>query len=305
MPHILIVDDELENRELLRDILKEGGYEVSLTESGEEAIRFLDAFPGEMDSILLDRMMPGIDGIDVLKKIRKNKLLRDIPVIIQSALARPNEISEGIQSGAFYYLTKPYPDDEVILAVVKSAIDDRNRYKTLQQELDKTLGAIAMTKYWEMSFSSLDDSHAIASLLAKAFPDPKRAVIGLSELLLNAVEHGNAGITYDEKSVFNEEGRLTDEVNRRLNSPENAQKKVQVTLNKMANEIKVVIRDEGKGFNWRPYLEFQPERIYDNHGRGIAMAKKISFDQLEFRGVGNEVIGTVSLNGGNSDSEII
>jgi hypothetical protein len=68
---------------------------------------------------------------------------------------------------------------------------------------------------------------------------------------------------------------------------------VNVTLEKVANASRVTITDQGNGFDWQAYVEFSPERVFDLHGRGIAMSKVISFDSLEYLGKGNSVVTTV------------
>ena len=61
------------------------------------------------------------------------------------------------------------------------------------------------------------------------------------------------------------------------------------------DKVRVVIRDEGQGFDWQQYLDMDPARAFDTHGRGIAMSRMISFDAVEYRGNGNEVEVTVSI----------
>jgi anti-sigma regulatory factor (Ser/Thr protein kinase) len=65
---------------------------------------------------------------------------------------------------------------------------------------------------------------------------------------------------------------------------------VTVTLSREAGDITLTIQDEGDGFDWRKYLEFDPERAFDPHGRGIAMARMMSFDALDYQGNGNTVV---------------
>jgi len=66
-----------------------------------------------------------------------------------------------------------------------------------------------------------------------------------------------------------------------------------VTLERTPATSIVTIADQGQGFDWKNYVEFSPERVFDLHGRGIAMSKAISFDSLEYCGNGNKVIATV------------
>ena len=133
----------------------------------------------------------------------------------------------------------------------------------------------------------------VAILLAKSCPDPEKAVVGLSEILVNGVEHGNLGITYEEKSVLNEAGRWNAEVDRRLSLPENAEKRVTVRLEQRADAVHFSIEDEGDGFDWESYLEVEPERLFDNHGRGIAMSRLASFDDMTYNDKGNRVDAVV------------
>lgn len=68
-----------------------------------------------------------------------------------------------------------------------------------------------------------------------------------------------------------------------------------LTYLRLENEILLTIKDEGYGFNWRDYMEISPERATHSHGRGIALAKMMSFDRLEYLGCGNEVSCRVAL----------
>jgi len=60
-------------------------------------------------------------------------------------------------------------------------------------------------------------------------------------------------------------------------------------------ELRIAIRDDGAGFDWRRYIEPDPNRIFGTHGRGIAIARRLTFDALEYRGNGNEVTGRITV----------
>lgn len=115
-------------------------------------------------------------------------------------------------------------------------------------------------------------------------------IYGISELIVNAIEHGNLGISYDDKTELNKQGKWLDEIDKRLKLPENKDKRVIVNYKKEKKIITLNICDEGEGFNWEEYMEISPSRATDNHGRGIAMSKIISFDTIEYKGKGNEVV---------------
>ena len=291
-PRILVVDDHALDRKLLTIHLQPEGYDVETAEDGVEAWGKLQADPGRYDVILLDRTMPRMDGMQLLGKIKDDEDLRMVPVIMQTALAHRDEILEGIRAGAYYYLTKPY-DVDMLNSVVRTAISDYQGYRDLQVRVRKELNSLRLMQKGVFTFQTVEQARDLGAMLANTCPDPSATVIGLTELLINAVEHGNLGITYEEKSKLYATGGWNAEVERRLALPENAGKRAEVALERDHEAIRFIIRDEGHGFDWRAYLQVDPQRAFDTHGRGIAMANRLSFNHIEYRGCGNEVIGTI------------
>jgi len=289
LPHILVVDDEPLNVEIITELLEEeGGYQISSAEDGEIALKMMEASPDEFDVILLDRMMPNMNGMDVLQKMKQHEVLQYCPVIFQTAKTSVEDISEGLDAGAHYYLTKPF-DEDVLLSVVKTAVRDRLQYKSMKESLNTNKVLMGLLKTASFDFKTIDEARSLAALLCNACPEPQKVVIGLTELMVNAVEHGNLGVTYDEKSSLNAQGIWNEEVERRLVMPENADKWASVHFQIDGELISITIKDEGKGFDWEIYMDFDPRRVMDNHGRGIAIANKLSFTNVEYRGVGNQV----------------
>jgi anti-sigma regulatory factor (Ser/Thr protein kinase) len=144
---------------------------------------------------------------------------------------------------------------------------------------------------------TLQEARDLAHALAEAHPDPDRVVIGLTELLVNAVEHGNLGITYEEKADLLERGLFDAEVARRLALPALAARRVRVTLRRDPDAIATRIEDEGEGFDWHAFLDREPnsERALDNNGHGIAIARGMSFDDVTYHGRGNVVVALVRI----------
>lgn len=110
MDSILLVDDEKVNLKILRTILRAGGYDFLEATSGEQALGILQK--GNVDLIILDLMMPGMDGFQALEKIKTNPSTAFIPVIIASALKDSTAIENGLELGANDYFTKPLSDDD-------------------------------------------------------------------------------------------------------------------------------------------------------------------------------------------------
>lgn len=292
--HILIVEDEPLLQEILRENLEEVGYEISVADNGEMAWSILTENPGLFDTVILDRVMPDLDGIEVLRRIKSSPELNSIPVIMQTSLTSDEDIAEGLKAGALYYLTKPFAAD-ALLAIVAHSVEDRRSSLALQEEVKKTGATLKLLTSATFHFRTREEARALATLGAHAADDPQRVVLGLSELLLNAVEHGNLSITYAEKSAFLLDGSFEQEVNRRLASPIYQNRRGCLSIQRLNDCLLFTVADEGDGFDWHEYLEMSPDRAFDMHGRGIAMAKMLSFDELQYQGKGNEVVGKVAL----------
>lgn len=107
---VLIVDDDAMNIDILRDDLEEK-YTVDSAESGEEALEMIPTF--QPDVILLDIMMSGIDGYEVCRRIRADRLFDKMKIILISGRAMDNERQKGFEVGADDYITKPFDVDSV------------------------------------------------------------------------------------------------------------------------------------------------------------------------------------------------
>lgn len=293
-PKVLVVDDEPLNLMILEDFLHEAEYDIVQAENGNNAWEILEASHEDFDAILLDRVMPGMDGIEVLQRIKAREEMKKLPVIMQTAKSSEQDVLDGLEAGAYYYLTKPF-EKRQLLAIVQSAVQDYIEYRQLKQKTEQINSNLALLDQGQFSFQTLDEARMLAPILASVSPEPAVVVLGLSELLANAVEHGNLGISYEDKSLLNEEGDWGEEVLRRLALPENLNKRVKVTFIRSNTEICFEIEDEGEGFDWQKYLALDTDRAFDSHGRGIAMANMMSFDRLEYLGAGNRVKATVSL----------
>ncbi|MBX9657093.1 MAG: response regulator [Nitrospiraceae bacterium] len=291
---VLLVDDNAANLEILQDDLADSGYALVSAWDGVEALEKLTLEPHRYHAVLLDLMMPRMTGMEVLQHMKAHPVLMHVPVIIQTAAASPAEVTEGLAAGAHYYLTKPFEKGD-LLAILTTAIRDRSAYLAVQEELENTAGTLQLLHNGTFRFQTLGEARQLATLLAHAYPDPSRVVTGLLELLLNAVEHGNLGITYDEKSRLLDRGQLDEEIARRLQDPAYADRCAVATFIRHGHDLHLSVIDDGAGFDWRPFLHLDPQRAFDTHGRGIATAKMVSFDSLEYHGAGNHVETVVRI----------
>jgi len=296
---VLVAEDQRIIRKVIGNTL-EGHYEFDLAENGRIAWELLKKNPDDYYVVVLDRKMPEMNGMEVLGKMKMHDQLKDVPVIFQTSLTAENEILEGLEAGAYHYLTKP-SSPEQLLSIVKGAYSDFERFKSIQNEV-RTNAGVLHTLSWMtegnmvFQYRTIGECEKIASLLANTCPDPEVIVTGLMELLLNAVEHGNLNISYEEKTALVSKDGWRSEVERRLELPENASKKADVHFKRTEKEITFCIQDRGKGFDWEQYLEFATgERAFDNHGRGIATANNLCFDSVEYIGNGSKVLCTKKI----------
>lgn len=128
---ILIVDDQLKNIQLLGNLLKEKGYQVEFATSGQEALEWVH--DEGFDLILLDVMMPGMDGFEVCRQLKKDGLTRDMPVIFLTAKTAGEDILTGFEVGGIDYITKPFNAAELLARVATHLELKKGREQILQE----------------------------------------------------------------------------------------------------------------------------------------------------------------------------
>lgn len=139
---ILIVDDSNLNIQVLRDILREKSYKIALARSGKMALEFVDM--KKPDLILLDIMMPEIDGFEVCRRLKSNPETKGIPIIFISGLGKSKDIVRGLKAGAVDYIVKPF-QKEVVLARVDTHLklnETQKKLKRTNAELKELLNEV-------------------------------------------------------------------------------------------------------------------------------------------------------------------
>lgn len=293
-PLLLVVEDDPINCDILVDTLQENGYEVIIAVTGAEAWQKITEERERLHAILLDRILPDMDSLNLLVPLKADPVLTHVPVIMQTSMSSEADVADGLRAGAYYYLTKPFAPD-TLLAIVRSAVQDRQEYIELQQSLRQARNLFGHMERAEFWFRTREEARDLATLTAHVAPDPGRVILGLTELMLNAVEHGNLSISYAEKTLLIATDSLQVEVAHRLKNTEYGKRRAHLKIDRDARAVHFTVRDEGTGFEWQPFLDMSPSRAFDTHGRGIAMSRMLSFDQLEYRGAGNEVTGSINL----------
>jgi len=137
---ILVVDDTTTNIEIVSEVLTDAGFEVAVAVDGKMALQQVEyRLP---DLILLDVVMPGIDGFETCRKLKQNPVACDIPIIFMTANSDTNSKVEGLSIGAVDYITKPFHEKE-LLARIKTHLQLRTLTKTLEKRVAERTAALS------------------------------------------------------------------------------------------------------------------------------------------------------------------
>ena len=190
---ILVVDDEAAMREALKDWLLEDGYVVGLAESGQDALAM--AVEKSWDVILLDLKMPGMDGIETLKRLKGEKVNTEAEILIMTAYASIDTAVQAMKEGAFDYLVKPFDPEEVEMQIKKIITHKELVLENilLRQKLEER------SEYDEIIGKS-DSMQEIYDLISRVAPTDSTVLItgesGTGKELIAQAIHGNSERCY-------------------------------------------------------------------------------------------------------------
>ncbi|MBN2737363.1 MAG: response regulator [Spirochaetales bacterium] len=284
-PKILIVDDEDILRRLLVRFMANEGFEPIEAPDGPEAIELFRL--KHPDVVLSDVMMPEMDGINLLKELRC--IDPSAVVILMTGFGNEQVLLNSLRAGANNFFKKPFNFKEMLETVnnvlkYKLHIDPTPFYSPFLQEEKKEF-LIETGKA-----NLLPIINQITVHLKNVFPenDIMNLKIGIEEMLNNALEHGNLNISSQEKHRAIEDGCYGQLLQNRMSEQFNSRKKIVLNSQLSKDKLKVVIKDEGRGFNWKSLPEPFMENLLRFNGRGIFLTK-IFFDEVVYNEKGNEV----------------
>ncbi len=284
---ILLVEDEKAVLEVMKRVMEKQGHEVFSASDGAPALKLFDEICPDL--VVTDIQMPTMDGLTLLSEVREKN--QDTIVIVMTGDESASTAVEALRRGANNYLWKPINISELITLLhrYESIVNERVIGREIQRAIVRRQLRLCLENH-----TSLCTEYArfLVQETGDILQDKDRTdvILGLDELLMNAMEHGNLGITYEEKSAaLAEMHGLTDLYAQRLADPLLAARRVTVDFIAEHDYYEWVISDEGNGFDWKAVPNPLEETCMLNScGRGIFLSRLI-FDEMEYTNKGSTV----------------
>ncbi len=201
--HVLIVDDDPTQHLLIGDFLREKGFRVSAGASGKDGLEIIAA--DRPDVILLDIQMPGLDGFQVLEKIRDKPDFQDIPILFLTSVDRQQLKVKGLELGADDYVTKPFNREE-LLARLYAALR--------RQERHRRVGGFMEGDLFDIGLSDLLQSMELGQKTASLYLNDLEGEIYIRDgMLIHARQHDFEGMDALKRLFLMEKGTFTIKFN--------------------------------------------------------------------------------------------
>jgi CheY-like chemotaxis protein len=297
-PRVLVVDDQQALRTLLSRLLEREGFDPLQAEDGEQAV---EIFKSESPLVVVsDIMMPRKDGLALLNEI---KLIdRNATVILMTGQGNEDVLLRALRGGASNFFKKPFNVRELV-DEIRKVVEFR-----IEAARSSLFSPLLVEEAKTFSIPKADSPYfPIINQITLQLPcllpeeDILNLKIGIEEMITNAVEHGNLGISFDEKNRAIQEGRLAELIAERARDSDAQGRTVRITSRLTAESFTISIKDQGKGFDWRQLPTVSPENLLAFNGRGIFLTK-IYFDAVSYNESGNEVTLTKNRPGPRADA---
>ncbi|MCG8490427.1 MAG: ATP-binding protein [Sneathiellales bacterium] len=272
---------------------------VHIIMSLDEAVISPPNLEGEFSLVIVDlaycTLLEQNPLVDLLEKLP----FRNSSLIILHEENNKDEISVQLLEKASVLLQHPV-NIEQLEKVLQECLRSYQQKTSFQKDLNSIMSAFKSMEKGCFPFQSLSDAKSLSLLLSVICPNSNDAAVGLLELMVNGIEHGNLEISFHEKGKLLKEGLWHSEIDRRLTLPKFKDRVASIEFCRNNEKIEFLITDEGAGFDVEKYLankqkEDDVSDFQHFHGRGIKVAKKVCFDELEYLGQGNQVKATIHL----------
>ncbi len=268
MGKVLYVDSRRGRRSESSQVASIEDLDLRITHGIGEAEAILEQSSSKLEAVLF--AWDPRDGIEPIERLLTSVRPTDLEVVAVVARRHAGNAESAIAAGAFWVVTVPC-DALHLRRVLKAAADTTELRRGMVQadrDCERVLDLLAEA---EFHFQTPQEARLLAERLGSRCPEPQ-ATVALLELMVNAVEHGNLGIDYQEKGALLADGLFEQEVERRLEAPEYRDLFASLKMLRCDGCLKLLLSDAGPGFDWSRFLVFEEDRLLDSHGRGILLA---------------------------------
>ncbi|MBF0290474.1 MAG: response regulator [SAR324 cluster bacterium] len=284
--NVLLVDDENDFLKVLIRLLNSSGHKVETAENGIMAWEKFSQSPERIDAIVTDINMPGLSGLELLEKIRKDN--HEVSVIFMTGERELKYAIQALQFDAFDFLIKPFEAKQLI-QVLKKLESIRIPADTLQETLQvyeekmqitipsKTKLVASVTAHLHTHFKSILEIYKI---------NHYKYALCLQEALLNGIIHGNLGISSDIKETSWQQFNTL--VKEKETVQEFADKKISISFSLNQKALECIIEDEGGGFDHNKLPNPNDPNSLLCSGRGILIIQQF-MDDVTWNQAGNAI----------------
>jgi len=285
---ILLVEDSPLIREETSLALRKHGYNVIEADDGAVGVERYKENCSIIDVIVSDLEMPNMDGLELAQYNYENNFL---PFVVYTSVDDSKSALKFLEYGVHDYIEKPYKEEQ-LLSIINNAINRWSVHKEFEEDETLFAGNLESIKFLSRRQELCHANSWIMNKISRFFDEHEcdRFMNFLDEVLYNAHEHGNLGITEEEKTHLIQSGKFLKEVSR---LEKRCRSEIKISVSILSNQVAVSVSDEGKGFDFGRYLSMTEEDILERiclpNGRGICMVQKY-FDSVDYIDNGSTVL---------------
>lgn len=233
----------------------------------------------------------GQQALKAFAFIKRRVQCEFVPTILIGASWDANQIQQRYDEGAFFVFGQGLRSPSQFSNILTSALHQSKYQRHLLNRIKDKQDVVSTLHEGTFKIQTISQARVLARLLSFLTDEPDRIGMGLMEIFVNSIEHGNLELDYNDKTRLMEEDKLQEEMDSRLQREPYKSRFTTVRVKvEDSGKIQFEVDDMGKGFDFQQYLKIDEDRLYESHGRGIAMAKMLAFSKLEYQGKGNLVL---------------
>lgn len=289
---ILIIAEDEKRNSRIKDLIKKNVINAKV-HTAKEINKAIDIYINnvKIDFVIIDSVSISFDSFELLKKLKRIK--SRVGILLLSEEITKELSLKALEEGAYNLISLDRSADAILINIrsyFQGIENDRLKVEIIQflEEGKLTYVLPNSLKYVPVVSYHLTRDLAQAGLVAEDEIDNVK--FGLQEILINAIEHGNLEITFEEKSKLLKKGyEISKIIDKFSKNKKYNDRKVRIDFTLTKEKAEYIVTDEGYGFDWKSLTKKNLKKdLFLEHGRGIAMAKK-HFDEFFFNAKGNQV----------------